>query len=572
MDASTAMLRSPRKAPAAPVSRRGFLRRVVALTGGLSIGASLLSACSPAPSAPAAAKPTTGPLAATSAPAPTTAAAATKPPAQAAPAAPQSAPGKSVTFVEGTDVTVFDPTVVTDTPTTSVLGMLYDGLVRWDKDLKILPALATKWAISEDKRTWTFDLRDDVKFHDGSPFNAEAAKYSVERVIDPATGSAVRAVWSNLLDKVEAIDAKTLKITTKEPYADLLINLAPSTAGIVNPTTAQKLGKDYGRNPVGTGPFTIKEWVANERLALVPNPNYWGTKPQVSQFTYRPIPDASARAAVLRTGEADIVVKLPPEELKNLDGDANINVLRLDSMYQVSWEMNVEKASPPFNDKRFRQALNYAVDKATICKKIMQDMAVPMVSAFTPKVDYRIELQPYAYDPAKAKQLINDAGASGAKVVVWSPQGRYLKDKEASEAVVNFLREVGLDATLQIWEWAPYQVAVRENAERQAYMLGRATPGADYFTTRLFTKAAIGQYNVSGFNTPRVEELASLGRATFDEAKRAAAYKEIQQIVWDEAPWLFGYNQKSLVGTRKNITGVEMMPQESFLLNQVAKA
>lgn len=469
-------------------------------------------------------------------------------------------------------MTVFDPTVVTDTPTTSVLAMLYDGLVRWDKDLKILPALATKWTISEDKRTWTFDLRDDAKFHDGSTFNAEAAKYSIERVIDPATGSAVRAVWSNLLDKVEATDAQTLKITTKEPYADLLINLAPSTAGIVGPAAAQKLGKDYARNPVGTGPFTIKDWVANDRLVLVPNPNYWGLKPQVSQFTYRPIPDASSRAAVLRTGEADIVVKLPPEELKNLDGDPNVNVLRLDSMYQVSWEMNVDKTSPPLNDKRFRQALNYAVDKAAICKKIMQDMAVPIVSPFTPKVDYRIELQPYGYDAAKAKQLISDVGAAGAKVVVWSPQGRYLKDKEASEAVVNFLREVGLDATLQIWEWAPYQAAVRDNPERQAYMLGRATPGADYFTTRLFTKAAIGQFNVSGFNTPRVEELAGIGRGTFDEAQRGAAYKEIQQIVWDEAPWLFGYNQKSLVGTRKNITGLEMMPQESFLLNQVAKA
>lgn len=555
-----------------PVSRRSFLRRAVALSGGLTVVGSLLAACAQAPSAPA--KPVAAPPSATSAAAATSApaAAATPLPAQAAPAAARSAEGKPVTFVEGTDVTVFDPTVVTDTPTTSVLTMLFDGLVQWDKDLKILPSLATKWTTSEDKRTWTFELREGVKFHDGSPFNAEAAKFSLERVVDPATGSAVRAIWTNLLDKVEATDARTLTITTKNPYPDLLINLAPSTAGIVGPAAAQKLGKDFARSPVGTGPFTIKDWVANDRLVLVPNPNYWGPKPQVSQFTYRPIPDASARSAVLRTGEADIVVKLPPEELKNLEGDANVNVLRLDSMYQVSWEMNVDKTSPPFNDQRFRQALNYAIDKTAICKKIMQDMAVPMVSPFTPKVDYRIELQPYAYDPDKAKQLINEAGAAGAKVAVWSPQGRYLKDKEASEAVVNFLHDVGLDATLQIWEWAPYQIAVRDNPERQAFMLGRATPGADYFTTRLFTKAAIGQFNVSGFNTPRVEELAATGRSTFDEAQRAAAYKEIQQVVWEQAPWLFGYNQKALVGTRKNITGLDMMPQESFLLNQVAKS
>ncbi len=147
-----------------------------------------------------------------------------------------------------------------------------------------------------------------------------------------------------------------------------------------------------------------------------------------------------------------------------------------------------------------------------------------------------------------------------------------MKDKEASEAVVNYLREVGLDADLRIWEWAPYTRAVREDPERQAFMLGRATPGADFFTTRLFTKAAIGQYNSTSFNTPRVEELAAKARATFDDGQRAAMYKEIQEIVWDEAPWLFGYNQKSIVGVRKDVQNFAMLPQEAFLLGQVGKA
>ena len=305
---------------------------------------------------------------------------------------------------------------------------------------------------------------------------------------------------------------------------------------------------------------------------LVPNPNYWGQKPIPSQITYRPIPEASARAAVLRTGEADIVVKIAPEEIRNLEGDANVNVLKLDSMYQVSWELFTEKTSPPLNDKRFRQALNYAIDKAAITKKIMGDLATPMNSPFTPKVDYRVELQPYPYDPDKAKQLLNQVNAAGAKISIWSPQGRYLKDREASEAVVNFLREIGLDADLRVWEWSPYLRAVREDPDRQAYMLGRATPGADFFTTRLFTKGAIGQYNVSHFNTPRVEELASKARGTFDEGQRASMYKEIQEIVWDEAPWLFGYNQKSVVGVCKDVQNFAMLPQEAFLLGQVGKA
>lgn len=432
--------------------------------------------------------------------------------------------------------------------------------------------MATKWTISDDKRTWTFELRDGVKFHDGSPLTSEAVKFSLERVLDPSTGSAFRAIFANILDKVDTPDPKTVKITTKEPYPDLLVTLAPATSGILHPATVQKFGKDYGRNPNGTGPFMLKDWVSNERVVLVPNPNYWGPKPQISQITYRPIPDGAARAAVLKTGEADIVVKIPPEEIRGLESDPNVNVLKLDSMYQVSWELNVEKTNPPLNDKRFRQALNYAVDKVAITKKIMQDLAVPMVSPFTPKVDYRVELTPYEYNPNKAKELISQAGGNGAKIVVWSPQGRYLKDKEASEALVNYLNDVGLSAELRIWEWAPYTQAVRQDPERQVMMLGRATPGADFFTTRLFTKAAIGQYNSTGFFTPRIEELASKARSTFDEAQRAAMYKEIQEIVWDEAPWIFGYNQKAIVGARKNVQGFEMLPQEAFLLAGTVKS
>ena len=562
LDGGTETTHSDGRVRPLPVSRRAFLRRA-ALLGGVGLAGGLLAACAPA-APPAPAKPVLEPTQPAAAP-------------QAAPAqagaspTQQPAAAKPVVFVEGTDVTAFDPTTVTDTPTWTVLGLLYDGLVTWDKDLKVLPALATKWSTSDDKKTWTFELREGVKFHDGSPMDSQAVKFSIDRVQDPATASAYRAIFANIFDKVETPDAKTVKITTKEPYPDLLVTLAPATSGIVSPATVQKYGNDYGRNPNGTGPFMIKDWVSNERLVLVPNPNYWGPKPQISQLTYRPIPEAAARAAVLKTGEADIVVKIPPEEIKGLEGDQNLSVLKLDSMYQVSWELNMDKTSPPLGDKRFRQGLNYAVDKDAITKIIMQGLATPIVSPFTPKVDFRVELPPYNYDPAKAKELINQAGGSGAHITVWSPQGRYLKDKEASEAVVNYLKEAGLQADLRIWEWSPYLKAVREDPERMASMLGRATPGADFYTTRLFTKAAIGQYNTTNFSHPRVEDLAVKARSTFDESQRAAMYKEIQQIVWDEAPWVFGYNQKAIVGIRKNIQNFEMLPQEAFLLANVAK-
>jgi peptide/nickel transport system substrate-binding protein len=440
--------------------------------------------------------------------------------------------------------------------------------------MKIVPRLATKWAISDDKKTWTFDLQPNVKFSDGSAFNPEAVKFSIKRTLDPKAGSVVRAVFETIFDQVEPVGSSQVKITTKAPYPDLLIVLASPTAGMYSPAATQKYdAKEYGRHPVGTGPYMLKEWTTGERVVLVPNPNYWGDKPKTPQITFRPVPEAASRAAMLRTGEADIAVKLPPEEFKNLQSMSNLNVLQLDSMYQVSYELNVAKDNPPLNDKRVRQALNYAVDKDAIAKNVLGGFGQAIRSPFGPGIDFRVEFDGYTYDPARAKQLLADAGyANGLKMELWSPQGRYLKDRETSEAVQGYLKAVGIDAGLRIWEWAPYLAAVREDASRQAMMLGRATPGADFFSTRLWTKGSIGQFNSTNYWTPDLEQLIPQARSTFDDQQRAQAYKQIQQTVWDDAPWLFLYNQKALVGLRKEVQGFAMWTHEVMLLRNVVKA
>ena len=557
------------------LSRRLFLRGSALTVGSVAMGG-LLAACAqqpppaqtaapakPAESKPAESKPVGQPAATQPAPQ-------SQPPATVAP----TAGGKPITFVEGTDVTTLDPTLVSDTPTWTAINLLYDTLVTWDPNMKLVPLLAAKWATSDDRKTWTFDLRPGVKFSDGSPFNAEAVKYSVERTLKPETGSVVRAIFEGIVDKVEPGGENQVKITTKNPYPDLLTVLASPSAAMYSPSATEKYDvKEYGRNPVGTGPYMVKEWTTGERLVMVPNPSFWGEKPRTPQITYRPIPEAATRAALLRTGEADIVVKLPPEEIRNLESAPNVDVLRLDSMYQISFELHVEKDDPPLKDKRVRQALNYAVDKEAISKSILQDLGAPIRSPFGPGIDFRVEQEPYKYDPARAKQLLTEAGyPNGFKMELWSPQGRYLKDGEISEAVQGYLKAVGIDAGLRIWEWAPYTQAVRQDATRQAMMLGRATPGADFFVTRLFTKGAIGQFNSTGFTTEKTEDLIPKARSTFDESERAQLYREIQATVWDEAPWIFLYNQKALVGTRKDVQGFGMWSHEVMLLRDVAKS
>jgi ABC-type transport system substrate-binding protein len=479
---------------------------------------------------------------------------------------------KDLIFVEGTDITVLDPMMVTDTPSNAPNLLVYDGLVAFDKDMQIVPVLATKWTISPDQKSWTFSLRPNVKFSNGAPFNAKSVQFVFERMTDQATASPARSQYV-AVDRVETPDDLTVRFVTKYPFPDLLRNLAQPNFLAYDPAHTKKYSvKDYARNPIGTGPFMLKEWVSGDRVVFVRNPNYWGPAPRVDSITYKPVPEGAARAAMLRTGEADIAVKIPPEEIANLERDPGVSLLKLDSMYQISYELNNTMDNPPLSKKLVRQALNYAVDKEAIVKTILMGLGAPMVSPFGPGINFRATFEPYRYDPARAKKMLADAGyPNGFKLTLNSPNGRYMKDREVTEAVQGYLRAVGIQAEVKVWEWSPYLVMIQKDEKREAFMVGRATPSADFTATRLFSKGAIGLYNVSGFWREKVEELLVKARSSFDEKERTEGYRQIQAIVWEEAPWIFLHNQKAVVGLRKGIEGYAMLTTEVSLLANVSK-
>jgi ABC-type transport system substrate-binding protein len=480
---------------------------------------------------------------------------------------------QDLVFVEGTDITVLDPMMVTDTPSNGPNLLVYDGLVTFDKDMKIVPVLATKWVISPDQKTWTFTLRPNVKFSNGAIFNAKSIQFTYERMMDDATASPARSQYV-AVERVEVADDLTVKFVTKYPFPDLLRNLAQPNFLAYDPAHTKRFSvRDYARNPIGTGPFVLKDWVSGDRVVFVPNPHYWGAAPRVNSLIYKPVPEGAARAAMLRTGEADIAVKIPPEEIANLERDPGVTVLKLDSMYQISYELNNMMENPPLSKKLVRQALNYAVDKEAIVKSVLMGLGAPMVSPFGPGINYRATFDPYRYDPARAKKLLADAGyPNGFKLTLNTPNGRYLKDKEVTEAVQGYLRAVGIQAEVKVWEWSPYQVMLQKDEKREAFMVGRATPSADFTATRLFSKGAIGLYNVTGFWREKVEELLVKARSSFDEKERTDGYRQIQAIVWEEAPWVFLHNQKAVVGLRKGVEGYAMLPTEVNLLANAHKA
>src|SRR6266852_2830592 len=298
-------------------SRRNFLRLV-----GLGSGCALLAACSPAaPAAPAPPPPTSAPVP-------------TQPPPAVAPTvapAPAAAPTtaavvKDVSFVvvDGTEPNSLDPPAGTG-PFQHALDSMYDNLVAWNEKMEAQPALATAWEPSADGTAWTFHLRPNVTFHDGTPFTSQAVKTTIEHLLDKDTLATRRANYT-LIKQIDAPDDLTVRFTTDPPSADLPFLMADGSARITSPTALQKYGKDFGRNPVGTGPFKFEEWLPNDHASGIVNPDYWGPKPQVRRFVYRPIPEAAGRVVALKTGEADVVLNLPPADVAGLQQDTSLSV------------------------------------------------------------------------------------------------------------------------------------------------------------------------------------------------------------------------------------------------------
>lgn len=554
-------LTPPSQVMASRLTRRALFKRGISISVGVPVVGGLLAACGGTSSAPRGEESGGGEVSTS-----TTTAVGT------ADEGSESEPTGEIVFIEGTDVTAFDPQFITDTPTIGPAYLLYDSLLTYNENLEVQPLLATKWEIADDNLTWTFYLREGATFSDGTPVTADDVVFTFTRIKDPDVGTPYRAIYE-IVEEISAIDETTVQFKTSGPFPDLLMNVAGLNAAILSRQATEKFEvSEYGRNPTGCGPFVIEEWVPGDRVSFVPNPNYWGEKAKVARITYRAVPEAATRSAMVRTGEADIAVKISPEELDSLRSEPGVTILEKVSMYQISFELNCAHTDPPLNNQKIRQALNYAVDKEAIVNNILQGLGEPIVSPFGPGIQYRAEFPPYEYDPERAKSLLAEAGyPNGFRMVLWSPDGRYLKDRQVAEAVQGYLQAIGIQCELQIWEWAPYTEALRRDESRQAVMVGRATPGADYTATRLFSKASWGQYNTTNFSDPTIEELLVKGRTTFDEEERAEIYRQIQQIWWEQAPWIFLHNQRAVIAMSEDVEGFQMWPQEVMVLRYVSK-
>jgi len=432
---------------------------------------------------------------------------------------------------------------------------LYNKLMDTDENLQIVPMLATSWSISADGRTVTFKLRQGVRFHDGTPFGAEAVKYNIDRMQDPKFPSARR---SELLpvQNVTVVDPYTVAFGLAKPYSPLLYVLTDRAGMMVSPAEAQKAGANFALHPVGTGPFSFVEKIPQDHITLQRNPDYWVKgQPLLDRVIYRPFTDDNARVANVKSGDIDIINLVPLPQVKQLEREAKqpgarFKLLEHGAFWWYGIWLNTTK--PPFDNKLLRQAFSATIDRNAIANVVLQGAAYPAYSFFpngTPAYDPTWKIPPRNVPLAKEK--LQSAGyPRGFELTLLHAPGQ--QDAAVAQAVQSMAAEVGIQVKIQIVEFG---AILQQGAQlqHQAILLGwSGRPDPDFDIYPFMTQSGIGSFNYAGYTNPRVQTLLDAARLLNDMNQRRRAYREVTQILADDLPyvWLYFPKEYKLMSTR----------------------
>ena len=477
-----------------------------------------------------------------------------------------------------------DPATVTAVNDFRILVNLYDGLVRYqDGALEVEPALAKSWTISDDGKTYTFKLREKVTFHDGSPFNAHAVKFNFDRMLNEDhpqhdTGPFPLSFFFSSIDHVEAKDDYEVIFHLKEAYAPFLSNLAYPTGLIASPAAIKKQGKEFGRHPVGTGPFRFNQWQSNSKVVLVGNPDYWDGKPALEAVIFRPITDANTRVAEMLSGGLDIMVEVPPDNVATFSENASYHMQEQTGPH--IWFLILNMKEGIFTQKKARQAINYAINKKALVEQVLQGTATVAAGPTPPAFAwaYNEKLQPYPYDPEKAKALLKEANAQGSKLTFYVTEGGsgMLDPISMATAIQADLAKVGLEVKIETYEWNTFLGKVNPGLAGKADMAEMAWMTNDpdtlpYLGLRSDAFPDLGGFNSGYYSNPEVDQLLEKARSSTDQQQRASLYKKMQEIVQQDAPWAFIANWKQNAVTTSRVGNFKLQPSFLLLLHNVTK-
>jgi peptide/nickel transport system substrate-binding protein len=451
-----------------------------------------------------------------------------------------AAEGASIVIALGSEPTSLDPHLVDDGGERAINDNIYETLLARTPEGELIPSLATALPTMKDDTTWEFTLRDDVTFHDGTPFNADSVVATIERMIKLiADENTDNDGFYSTITGATKVDDFTVDITTDGP--DGVLPARMYWLKMVTPTDAAK--DDLSDAPNGTGPYTFVSRETGVSIELAANPDYWGGAPSIADVTYEFVSEGGTRLAGLKSGEYDLITNLPPQDVEQAPQAANLQgqenpIIILDVDEGITADPNV------------RLALNLAVDKQAIADQVYGGYAqVVNGQLLAPSIlGHNDTLEPYPYDPDQAKQLIEDAGVAGQTItLVGESSGRWLNDKELVEAVASYWTDAGLQVDLQTPEFGAYLDVLFDRENRQDAIFVSSSNDILDPSRQLNTYYASDGVGSSNTN----QELADLvhqGQATLDPAERDTIYQQAVKIAYDGAYFTFLVSNEDLYG------------------------
>lgn len=459
--------------------------------------------------------------------------------------------------------TGLDPHVASTISSFVVIGNVVEGLTYLNDNMELEPLLAESWALSEDKLTWTFQLREGVTFSNGAPFNAESVVYSMNRILDPATGSGrvsavggADAVWT-------AVDDYTVSVTTPSTDVTLPTQLAAASTGIIHADSVTADGTVV--IPIGTGPFVIEDLDGTTSVRLVRNPNYWQAGlPYLDEVDLTVIQEGAAREAALLGGEVDWIRFVEPQSLSALQSNSDVVVQVSPALAYHYIGMNLTRE--PFNDVRVRQAISFALDRQQICDAGAFGVCTPIQGPIDTGSPWYFDYAPYDQDLERARQLLAEAGFPDGFEMELMPTSTYQDSVRQAQVIQAQLAAIGITATINAPEWAEW-LELEGNFNFDAYICSwNGLVDVDQY---YYLQHRTGEvFNFTGYSNPEFDALVDQGRQVSDFDERYAIYEQANKILVDDAPYIYFYNPSFTRAMSPAVQGYVTRPDDSTFFSR----
>ena len=456
------------------------------------------------------------------------------------------------------EIITLDPQVnAGGTAANTVRQNIFEALARIDGEGNLQPMLATDWSVDESNTVWTFHLREGVKFHDGETLTANDVKATFDRF--KTNPESTRAYYYDNLIEVNVIDDYTVEMVTAEPQSNFIHIIAYDGSYIMSAKSLERSNDEIAKCPVGTGPYKFKESTANESVTLERFDDYWGELPDITELEFITVTEVATRVNMLRGGEADLITGITDEDLEYFENNSDYEIMYGSSNRVGHLAMNSRR--PGLDNILVRQAIEYAIDKEAIVAGILGDRGNVAHSVIAPLTFGYADTELYGYDPERAKELLKEAGYEEGELslVIQSPDGRYYKDKECCMAIAQMLKEVGINASVEVNDWATFVDKVKAPAESNTvdmWWMGweSGTGEASQVLNVVFAEENFPPtgWNTMFFENEEYDTLKNNVLKTMDESEQLEMYARMQELIMEDAVWvpITVYNECAVYDSR----------------------